>query len=148
MRQYNRFQIKAKVTIHIHSFFFISVNFHGECESVITQEAKADIVHVYRLNHYLKCMIISYWRKLLWRSGRFLRFTRNKISLCNKQVQCLKLFTTLNLSGPNCISLIYQMRFNFLNEKFGKKILLEGNCQESHSLLSQKEKKKSAALLN
>ena len=40
------------------------------------------------------------------------------------------------------------MRFNFLNEKFGKKILPEENCQGSHSLLSQKEKNKSAALLN
>ena len=40
------------------------------------------------------------------------------------------------------------MRFNILNEKFGKKILPEKNCQESHFLLSQKEKNENAALLN
>ena len=33
MRQYNRFKIKAKATIQINSLFFISVDFHGECES-------------------------------------------------------------------------------------------------------------------
>ena len=62
-------------------------------------------------------MICQILEKLLWRSGRFLRFTRNKISLCSKQVQCLKFFTTLDVSDPNSISLIYQMQLNFLNEK-------------------------------
>ena len=52
MRQYNRFKIKTKATIQINSLFFISVDFHGECESLTTQEANADIVHVQRLNHY------------------------------------------------------------------------------------------------
>ena len=52
MRQYNRFKIKTKATIQMNSLFFIAVDFHGECESLITQEAKADIVHVQRLNHY------------------------------------------------------------------------------------------------
>ena len=32
------------------------------------------------------------------------------------------------------------MHLNCLNEKFGKKILPEDNCQESHFLLSQKAK--------
>ena len=46
MRQYNRFKIKAKATIQSNSLFFISFDFYGECEFLITQEAKADIVHV------------------------------------------------------------------------------------------------------
>ena len=46
MRQYNRFKFKAKATIQNNSLFFISFDFYGECEFLITQEAKADIVHV------------------------------------------------------------------------------------------------------
>ena len=46
MRQYNRFKIKTKATIQSNSLFFISVDFHGERESLISQEAKPDIVDV------------------------------------------------------------------------------------------------------
>ena len=46
MQQYNRFKIKAKATIQSNSLFFISFDFYGECEFLITEEAKADIVHV------------------------------------------------------------------------------------------------------
>ena len=46
MRQDNRFKFKAKATIQSNSLFFISFDFYGECEFLITQEAKADIVHV------------------------------------------------------------------------------------------------------
>ena len=40
------------------------------------------------------------------------------------------------------------MQLNFVNEKSGKKIPPEENCQVSYFLLNQKEKNKSTAFLN
>ena len=45
MRQYNCFKIRAKATIQSNCLFFISFEFHGKCEFLITQEAKAHIAH-------------------------------------------------------------------------------------------------------